>query len=270
MPGEKKKKLDRSWETKERHDLMRRTTSYRVTDMDDTHVYVSVNLTIPKTELALDDDEACRDALEFGDRGVAYTLENKVRSYLHAEHHAFKNSSPWFAGSDRRAYWRLGEKIFAGMGQEELPEPRRTSWDEVLTGTVGTVVLIGNDKSDRGSAVRRMAMHMGRPVVEVSAVDEDREPVSHEMFHFTLEAGHATRAVVYVTGFYRSMERDDVAPDIRASISNALGTRRKNSVIVLGYHSLSHVPVSIWKHPDVRFLFPDNVGCTAFGQGYRG
>ncbi|MCV9964256.1 hypothetical protein OIU34_20430 [Pararhizobium sp. BT-229] len=235
--------------------------------MDETHVYVSVNLTIPKVDLALDDEEARRDALEFGDRGVAYTLENKVRGYLHAEHHAFKNSTPWFAGSDLRAYWRIGEKIFAG--HEKLPEPKRTSWDEVLTGAVGTVVMVGSNEGDRASAIRRLAPRLGRPVVEVSTINEDREPVPHEMFHFTLEAGHATRAVVYVTGFSRSMEADDDASNIRASISNALGTRRKNSVMVLGYHSLGDVPVFLWTHPDVRFLFPDNVGCTGFGQGYR-
>lgn len=264
----KRSKPDRSWETKEFHDRMRRTTGYRVTDMDDTHVYVSVNLTIPKTDLALDDEEARRDALEFGDRGVAYTLENKVRGYLHAEHHAFKNSTPRFAGSDLRAYWRLGEKIFAG--HEKLPEPKRTSWDEVMAGTVGTVVMVGANEGDRASAIRRLAVRLGRPVFEVSAVNDDREPVSHEMFHFTLEAGHAARAVVYITGLYRSLEDDEHASAITASVSNALGARRKNSILVLGYRDFGDVPIFLWTHPEVSFLFPDHVGCTGFGQGYRG
>lgn len=58
MPGVKKGKPDQSLETKEFHDRMRRTMGYRVTEMDDTHVYASLNLTIPKTDLALDDEEA--------------------------------------------------------------------------------------------------------------------------------------------------------------------------------------------------------------------
>jgi hypothetical protein len=238
--------------------------------MDDTHVYVSVNLAIPKADLALDDEEARRDAVEFGDRGIAYTLKNKVSGYLQVEHNAYKNSTPWFAGPDLRAYWRIGEKIFDGHEKQHQTALIFTNWDEVLTGAVGTIVIVGSDEGDRAAAVRRLARCLGRPVYEVSARDEDQKPAPQEAFHFTLEAGHAARAVVYITELVRSEVDGGRLATIVSSTQNAIGAKRKNSIMVFGYHDMGAVPDFIRAHPDVRFLFPDSVGCTAFGQGYRG
>lgn len=271
MPAHKKTKAKNPWDTKDFHDQMRRTTSFRVTDTDETHVYVSVSMCIPKAELSLESEEARRDAAEFGDKGVAYTLKNEVCGYLYREHHALKNSRPEYAGTDLRAYWRLAEKVFAG--HKKLPEPLRTDWDEVLSGAVGTIVMVGSDDADRASGVRSMAVHLGRAVVEVSAITEDRTPVAHDMLHLAIEAGHAIRSVTYVTDLDRSHERDfkgkAEAQKLLDTVLNALGSSRKDSILVLGYRDLSDVPVSVWEHPDTRFLFPDRVGCTGFGQGCR-
>jgi hypothetical protein len=261
------------WETKTGFDSMRRTTGYRITGMDEGHVYAEVHLTIPKADLALDDDEAKRDAEEFGDRGIAYTLENKVCSYLYREHHAWKNSTPQFARSDLRAYWRMGKKVFGDAAP--APEPKEITWQDALSVESGIVVIVGPDSVARASAVRRVARHKRRTLLELAIERETFGDAFIGPLDYALSPEHDSRCVVHLTGLDRSFiepdarEKTPVGRGALEKVVSVIDAKRYRAIIILGYNEIYEIPKAIWTHSDVKVLYPDSLGCTEFGVGFR-
>jgi hypothetical protein len=261
------------WETKTGFDSMRRTTGYRITGMDESHVYAEVHLTIPKADLALDDDEAKRDAEEFGDRGIAYTLENKVCSYLYREHHAWKNSTPQFARSDLRAYWRMGKKVFGDAAT--APEPKEITWQDALSVESGIVVIVGPDSEARASAVRRIARHKRRTLLELAIERETFGDAFIGPLDYALSPEHDSRCVVHLTGLDRSFTEPDawgnspVGKGALERVVSVIDAKRYRAIIILGYNETYEIPKAIWTHRDVKVLYPDSLGCTEFGVGFR-
>jgi hypothetical protein len=261
------------WETKTGFDKMRRTTGYRITSMDESHVYAEVLLTIPKADLALDDDEAKRDAAEFGDRGIAYTLENKVCGYLYREHHAWKNSTPQFARSDLRAYWRMEKKVFVDVAPS--PDPKEIAWQDALSVETGIVVIVGRDAEARASAARRIARHKRRTLLEL---DIERETIGDALvgpLDYALSPEHDARCVIHLNGLDRSFTEPDawenspVGKGALEKVVSVIQAKRYRAIVILGYHESEDVPKAIWTHENVKVLYPDSLGCTEFGVGFR-
>ncbi|MCS4088562.1 hypothetical protein [Rhizobium sp. BK176] len=277
MPVAVAKKKQYPWETKSWFVNMRRTTGYLIKGMDESHVYAEVHLAIPKADLALDDDEAKRDAEEFGDRGIAYTLENKVCGYLHREHQAWKNSTPQFARSDLRAYWRMGKKIFGDRDPSPAPppEPTEITWQEALSLDAGILVVVGRDSEARASAARRIAKHKRRSLLELDIERETIDGALSGPLDYVLSPEHDARCVVHLNGLDRSFtERDawDNAPVGQGALEqvvSVIDAKRYRTIVILGYHEGADVPRAIWTHENVKVLYPDSLGCTEFGAGFR-
>jgi hypothetical protein len=264
------------WETKSGFDNTRRMTGYWIAGMDESHVYAEAYLAIPKADLALDDDEAKRDAEEFGDRGIAYTLDNKVRGYLHNEHHAWKNSTPHFAGSDLRAYWRMGKIIFGDREPPPAPpaEPTEITWQDALSIESGILVIVGWNGQARASAARRIAKHKRRALIELEI---ERETIGEALgsLDYVLSPAHDSRCVVHLNGLDRSLTEPNIRENspfgqgVLERIVEVIDAKRYRSLIVLGYSEAHEVPRAIWSRSEVKVLYPDSVGCTDFGVGFR-
>jgi hypothetical protein len=271
-------KMSDLWSKHEFRSHGRPRTDYRVTDVDESKVYVTASLAIPKEELGLDDEEALSDRAEFGDNGTILTLSTRSRAHMEDVHSLWRLDPGMLLERDPRPVWRSFGNVVSEIGRNmpRFPRPVVTTWEEVSAGKTRKIVLTGPNRDDRVAAAKALATQFGKSllVVDLTASLDHGLAYPTETVSFGFSPAAQRHSVLLLSGVDELRAPVPFAPDgpppgeAWAHLFSCLDAMAGTDVVIMDLDQHVFVP-ELRARRDVRFLYPRALGCSSFGPQNR-